>query len=147
MVPQSRVSELFECKANDTSPYMQFVTGVKNATPANTHSSDVMERLRSVHSPIPAVTHVDGSARVQTVDLKTHVKLHRLIESFESETGVPVLINTSFNVRGEPIACTPEDAYRCFLRSEMDILVMENCVLDKSQQPVHDSGPSLQNLQ
>ncbi len=84
---------------------------------------------------IPAVTHVDGSARVQTVDEERNPRYTRLIEAFERKTGCPVLINTSFNVRGEPIVCTPEDAYRCFLATEMDALVLEDFVLLKEEQP------------
>jgi carbamoyltransferase len=84
---------------------------------------------------IPAVTHVDGSARVQTVDEERNPRYTRLIEAFEKKTGCPVLINTSFNVRGEPIVCSPEDAYRCFLATEMDALVLEDFVLLKEDQP------------
>jgi carbamoyltransferase len=86
-------------------------------------------------SSIPAVTHVDYSARVQTVDRARKRDFHQLLEEFEKLTGVGVLVNTSFNVRGEPIVCSPLDAYRCFMRSDIDVLVMENCVLEKTRQP------------
>jgi carbamoyltransferase len=82
---------------------------------------------------VPAVTHVDYSARIQTVDRERNPRFHRLMESFYRMTGCPVLVNTSFNVRGEPIVCTPEDAYRCFLATEMDVLVLEDFIILKSQ--------------
>jgi carbamoyltransferase len=85
-------------------------------------------------SDIPAVTHVDYSARVQTVHEDTNPRYYGLLREFERRTGCAVLINTSFNVRGEPIVCTPQDAYRCFMRTEMDVLVLENCILYKEKQ-------------
>jgi carbamoyltransferase len=91
-------------------------------------------------STIPAVTHVDYSARVQTVDAETNPRFHRLLRAFESLTGCPVLVNTSFNVRGEPIVCTPEEAYRCFMRTGMDVLVLENFLLEKRAQPPLAAG-------
>jgi carbamoyltransferase len=91
--------------------------------------------LHVARSVIPAVTHVDGSARVQTADSARHPQLHRLLRAFEARTGCPVLINTSFNVRGEPIVCTPEHALRCFLATNMDVLVLGHCVLLKADQP------------
>jgi carbamoyltransferase len=94
-----------------------------------------LDKLKAVRSPIPAVTHVDYSARVQTVDSCRHGRFHRLLEVLASRTGCPVVINTSFNVRGEPIVCTPEDAYRCFMATNMDALVIEDFVLLKQQQP------------
>lgn len=84
---------------------------------------------------MPAITHVDYSARVQTVDPERHPRLHRLMTAFKQRTGCPVIINTSFNIRGEPIVCSPEDAYRCFLATNMDVLVLENQVLYKHEQP------------
>jgi carbamoyltransferase len=80
------------------------------------------------------VTHLDYSARVQTVHRETNPRYYALLKAFEEKTGCPVLVNTSFNVRGEPIVCTPEDAYRCFMRTEMDVLVLENCILQKTEQ-------------
>ena len=85
-------------------------------------------------SEIPAITHVDCSARVQTVDSERHGRLYGIMKAFERRTGCPVLINTSFNVRGEPIVCTPEHAYRCFMATDMDVLVMEDYVLSKEDQ-------------
>ena len=85
-------------------------------------------------SAIPAVTHVDYSARVQTVRPETNGLYYELIAEFDRLTGCPVVVNTSFNVRGEPIVCTPEDAYRCFMRTEMDVLVLGDCVLRKADQ-------------
>src|SRR5271165_3067171 len=84
------------------------------------HDPDLRRRVNVVRSEIPAVTHVDYSARLQTIDETRNPCFHRLIEAFERLTGCPVLINTSFNVRGEPIVCTPEDAYRCFMATDMD---------------------------
>ena len=83
---------------------------------------------------IPAVTHVDGSGRLQSVERSVNPRFHALIEAFHTRTGVPVVVNTSFNVRGEPIVCTPQDAYLCFMRTEMDVLVLENLVLLKEEQ-------------
>ena len=85
-------------------------------------------------SDIPAVTHVDYSARVQTVHAETNPRFHDLISRFKAKTGCPVLVNTSFNVRGEPIVCTPEDAFRCFMGTEIEILVVGNAMLDKTDQ-------------
>ncbi|HWJ96038.1 MAG TPA: carbamoyltransferase C-terminal domain-containing protein, partial [Telluria sp.] len=96
---------------------------------------DMMAVINQPRSDIPAVTHVDYSARVQTVDRDTNPDFHALIEAFEKLTGYPVLVNTSFNVRGEPIVCSPQDAYRCFMRTEMDLLVMEDIVVWRSEQP------------
>ena len=94
-----------------------------------------IEKLNIPRSDVPAITHVDYSARVQTVDGKYNPKYHGLLSKFKEKTGCSVLVNTSFNVRGEPIVCTPADSYRCFMRTEMDYLVVENCILDKTQQP------------
>jgi carbamoyltransferase len=94
-----------------------------------------IDKLKLLRSRVPAITHVDHSARIQTVDPIRHGRFHRLLERFEARTGCPVLINTSFNVRGEPIVCTPEDAYRCFMATHIDALVLERFVLLKAQQP------------
>ncbi|MEY3015635.1 MAG: hypothetical protein RIT45_4370, partial [Pseudomonadota bacterium] len=100
---------------------------------------DQVEELLSVvnriRSDIPSVTHVDYSARIQTVSASTNPRYHAVISEFEKLTGYAVIINTSFNVRGEPIVCTPEDAFRCFMRTEMDYLVLENFLLRKTDQP------------
>jgi carbamoyltransferase len=100
-----------------------------------TAAADLRQRVNVVRSTIPAITHVDYSARVQTVDAERNPRFHRLISSFERLTGCPVIVNTSFNVRGEPIVCTPAEAYRCFLATEMDALVLEDYVLRKEDIP------------
>jgi carbamoyltransferase len=95
-----------------------------------------LDRLGVQRSQIPAVTHVDGSARIQTVHEATNPRFHALLSAFHDRTGCPLLVNTSFNVRGEPIVCTPEDAFRCFMSTDIDILVAGNCYLEKeSQEP------------
>jgi carbamoyltransferase len=108
-----------------------------------------LERLHVRRSVIPAVTHVDYSARVQTVDAPRHGRFYRLLKQFKQKTGCPVLINTSFNVRGEPIVCTPADAYRCFMATGIDVLVVENQVLFKAEQPArtpHDRARHLKEF-
>ena len=104
------------------------------------------DKLTAARSEIPAVTHVDYSARIQTVDQKRHPHFYPLLDSFQRRTGCPVLINTSFNVRGEPIVCTPEDAYRCFMATHMDVLVMGNVLLLKKEQPHKNLISSQQHL-
>jgi carbamoyltransferase len=102
--------------------------------------------VNEVRSEIPAVTHVDHSARFQTVDPVRSERYHKLLESFRRRTGCPVLINTSFNVRGEPIVCTPDDAYRCFMATNVDVLVLESFVILKSRQqsaPEHSTDAYL----
>ena len=94
-----------------------------------------IEKLNIQRSTIPAITHIDYSARIQTVSKKTNPRYYNLINAFKKRTGCPSIVNTSFNVRGEPIVCTPEDAYRCFMRTEMDVLIMENQLLFKDEQP------------
>ena len=94
-----------------------------------------LDKLKEVRSVVPAITHVDYSARVQTVDAERNPRFYKILKSFKQKTGSPVVINTSFNVRGEPIVCTPADAYRCFMATHMDVLVIENCVLLKADQP------------
>jgi len=103
-----------------------------------------IDRLKQQRSDIPAVTHVDYSARIQTVHQETNPRFHALLREFHRQTGCPVLVNTSFNVRSEPIVCTPEDAYRCFMRTEMDYLVIENCLLAKSDQPTWEESADWQ---
>jgi carbamoyltransferase len=93
-----------------------------------------IDKLNVARSEIPAVTHVDYSARIQTVHQKTNPLFHKLLSAFKARTGCPVLVNTSFNVRGEPIVCTPEDAFRCFMGNELDLLVAGRCVLRKEEQ-------------
>jgi carbamoyltransferase len=123
----------------EESPYMLIVSEVRPehrlaADPALAGAFGI-ERLNQQRSDIPAVTHVDYSARIQTVHHETNPRFHALLSEFHRQTDYPVLVNTSFNVRGEPIVCTPEDAYRCFMRTEMDYLVIENCLLAKPDQP------------
>jgi carbamoyltransferase len=133
-------SKWFDMEPGQESPYMLLVAPVAQsrrvgATPEQTRvmaeAPDLRERLRMPRSTIPAVTHVDFSARVQTVDERRHGRYYRLLKNFYRETGCPVVVNTSFNVRGEPIVCTPADAYRCFLATEMDALVLEDVILVK----------------
>ena len=121
------------------SPYMLLVAPVHNdkRLPINIEPQKLkgLENLKVKRSTIPAVTHVDYSARVQTVDNKRNPKLHRLMSRFKEITSCPVIINTSFNIRGEPIVCSPEHAYRCFMATNMDVLVMEDLLLYKNEQP------------
>jgi len=98
-------------------------------------AANLNEHVHQLRSDIPAVTHVDYSARIHTVSQDAAPRFHGLIKAFEERTGCGVIINTSFNVRGEPIVCTPEDAYRCFMRTGMDYLALENFLLDKIEQP------------
>ncbi len=93
-----------------------------------------LDKLNVPRSEIPATTHVDYSARIQTVHRETNPRFHALISRFKDRTGCPVLVNTSFNVRGEPIVCTPEDAFRCFMATELDLLAIGNCLLEKADQ-------------
>ena len=127
------------------SPYMQFVVpvaeGIRKTAAGGTNEGPITEQLAQVRSVIPAVTHVDYSARLQTVNRSTHPKLWLLLKAFKAITGYGVLINTSFNVRGEPIVCTPGDAYRCFRQTELDYLVIGNCLLDKKAQALSAPGP------
>ena len=101
-----------------------------------------IEKLKLKRSELPAITHVDYSARIQTVHPETNPRYHALLTAFREKTGCGVLVNTSFNVRGEPIVCTPEDAYRCFMRTEMDYLVIEDFLLAKSDQPEVEADES-----
>src|SRR5262249_12320658 len=96
---------------------------------------DLMSFAAQRRSSLPAITHCDFSARVQTVDSKTHPDFYELLMEFENLTGCPVLVNTSFNIRGEPIVCSPADAYRCFMKTGIDLLVLEDCLVWKDQQP------------
>lgn len=122
------------------SPYMLLVQPVKksrlNELPKNFGELDLMQKLYFLRSDIPSVTHIDYSARIQTVHKETNLRYWDLIKEFQLQTGYAVIVNTSFNVRGEPIVCTPEDAYRCFMRTEMDYLVLGNYIFEKGKQPV-----------
>jgi carbamoyltransferase len=136
-VSREHVSEWFEL--NDDSPYMLFVADVQSAhrreMTMEEHNLFGIDKLNVKRSEIPAVTHVDYSARIQTVRREQNPLYWEIIEAFRRLTGCPIIVNTSFNVRGEPIVCTPEDSYRCFMRTEMDYLVLETCLLDKREQP------------
>jgi carbamoyltransferase len=132
-----RTADYFEL--DRPSPYMGLVAKVREELrqPMSDEQQSLfgIDKLNVPRSSIPAVTHVDYSARIQSVDARTNPRFHRLIERFAARTGCAVLVNTSFNVRGEPIVCTPEDAYRCFMRTEMDVLVIGDFVLAKAEQP------------
>ena len=136
-VLRAHVAEYFDLDVD--SPYMLLVAPVRDAHRVAMTSAERdlfgIEKLNVPRSDIPAVTHVDYSARIQTVHEETNPLYHGLLTRFHTRTGCPVLVNTSFNVRGEPIVCTPEDAYRCFMRTEMDNLVLGSFVLDKAGQP------------
>ncbi len=136
-VLKERVHEYFEMEPDQDSPYMLLVAPVNQEKRKENGSSAAkgLDRLKQVRSEIPAVTHVDYSARVQTVDAERNPRFYKIIKAFEKRTGCPVVINTSFNVRGEPVVCTPDDAYHCFMGTDMDVLVVNNCVLLKADQP------------
>ncbi len=138
------VSEYFDLA--EESPYMLLVAPVKKELWCELTTEqkrlmkdpDLRKRVNVRRSSIPAVTHVDMSARIQTVDEERHGRYYRLIKEFKRQTGCSVIINTSFNIRGEPIVCTPQDAYRCLVNTDMDVLVLENCVLYRADQPAID---------
>ena len=136
-VLRDHVNEWFDI--DEDSPYMLLVADVCESRRRQMSEDERalfgIDKLNVPRSSIPAVTHVDYSARVQTVDAERHGRYRKLLEQFERRTGCPVVINTSFNVRGEPIVCTPEDAYRCFMATNMDVLVVEDFVLLKEAQP------------
>ena len=138
-VLEERVDEYFDMRPGEQSPYMLLVADVKPDKRLELDETELatqgLDQLKIQRSHVPAITHVDNSARVQTVDPVRHGRYYQLIKAFEEQTGSPVLINTSFNVRGEPIVCTPEQAYRCFMATNMDVLVIEDFVLKKEQQP------------
>jgi len=131
-----QVDQWFEFTGN--SPYMLMVADVIGSRRISMNQAEQnlfgLEKLNVSRSDIPAVTHVDYSARIQTVDAETNPRYHALISAFHGLTGCPVLINTSFNVRGEPIVCSPEDAYRCFMGTDLDFLAIGNCILRKELQ-------------
>ncbi len=140
VVKAGKAHEWFDFAPEKTSPYMLIVADVKKEKHLAMDDAQSqlfgIDKLHVPRSTIPAVTHVDYSARIQTVHAETNPRFYDLLEKFEQKTQCPVLINTSFNVRGEPIVCTPEDAYRCFMRTEMDYLVLENVILKKNNQPL-----------
>jgi len=136
-VLEEDVTNQFEI--NYKSPYMLLVAQVKKELckemTENQQKLFGIDKLNITRSSLPAITHIDYSARVQTVSKNTNPRYYNLINAFKKRTGCPTIVNTSFNVRGEPIVCTPQDAYRCFMRTEMDVLVLQNQILFKSDQP------------
>jgi carbamoyltransferase len=130
-------------RPNEDSPYMLLVAPVQDDWRIPLSPEDIRKmrdpdlriRVSVPRSKVPAITHVDYSARIQTVDPDRHGRFYRLMRRFYELTGCPVIVNTSFNIRGEPIVCTPEDAYRCFMATDMDCLVLENYMLMKNAQP------------
>lgn len=145
-VLEEKASEYFDI--DTPSPYMLLVAKVQGKRRFLQPSQDgkaILERLKIKRSDIPAVTHIDNSARLQTVNQDDKPDYYAVISEFEKLTGCPVVVNTSFNVRGEPIVCTPDDAYRCFMRTEMDILVIEDFILYKEEQPPWKEGKEWQN--
>ena len=135
-VLEEKVDQWFDFAGS--SPYMLMVAEVlkkhrKKGKEADENAFGI-DKLNQQRSIVPAITHVDYSARIQTVSKNTNRRYHKLISEFEKQTGCPMLINTSFNVRGEPIVCTPEDAFRCFMGTELDILAIGNCLLRKEHQ-------------
>jgi carbamoyltransferase len=144
VVLRERAADYFDVRPGQESPYMLLVAAVREQhrvalseadRKTMAEAGDLRQRVNVVRSAFPAITHVDYSARLQTVDEPRHGRFYRLLKRFEALTGCPVLVNTSFNVRGEPIVCTPQEAYRCFLVTDMDALVLEDFVLRKEQMP------------
>jgi carbamoyltransferase len=143
-VLQEQASQWFDVRPDDESPYMLLVASLRPehrvAVTARQRQQmesdpDLRQRVNVVRSTVPAVTHVDYSARLQTVDRRRSARFHGLLAEFHRQTGCPILVNTSFNVRGEPIVCTPQDAFRCFLATDMDALVLEDFVVHKRDLP------------
>jgi carbamoyltransferase len=136
-VLREHVHEYFEMRAGQDSPYMLLVAGVradKRIDAAAGEGARGFDKLKQPRSVIPAVTHVDHSARVQTIDVERNPRFHAIVSAFARKTGCPLVINTSFNVRGEPIVNTPADAYRCFMATDIDALVIERFVMLKPEQ-------------
>jgi carbamoyltransferase len=138
------VGQYFDIKTD--SPYMLMVAPVnedrRRAMSAAEEALFGIDKLNVPRSDIPAVTHVDYSARIQTVRRETNPLYYDIMAAFNRRTGCPIIVNTSFNVRGEPIICTPEDAYRCFMRTNMDVLVLENFILERTAQPKREEDES-----
>ena len=129
------LEEWFELSID--SPYMLFVSKLKQSKRFYTPNEKKLKGLELLYLPrsqIPAVTHVDYTARIQTVSMQTNFRFHKLLNEFKKLTGCPILLNTSFNVRGEPIVCTPVDAFKCFMRTDIDVLVIGNSIMFKDQQ-------------
>lgn len=137
IVKKERAAEFFELSSDVESPYMLIVAPIrqdKRKDESSNFKYEGLDRVHVVRSTLPAVTHVDFSARVQTVDAARSSRLYRLLSAFEGRTGCPVLINTSFNIRGEPIVCDADDAFRCFMATDMDVLVIDDFLLLKTEQ-------------
>jgi carbamoyltransferase len=135
IVLRERAHEYFEIREDQDSPYMLIVAPVREEKRRPVEDGKFgIAKLNQLRSDVPAITHVDYSARLQTIDDRRNPRLAKLMQAFEAKTGSPVLINTSFNIRGEPIVCTPSDALRCFLGTEMDVLVVENFVMLRTAQ-------------
>jgi carbamoyltransferase len=140
---EERIGDYFEI--DTPSPYMLLVAQVQQERCKPVEGApiqDVITKVNQVRSDVPAITHVDYSARIQSVNRETNPRYWRIIKAFEERSGEGIIINTSFNVRGEPIVCTPWDAYRCFMRTEMDYLAMGNLLLAKTEQPDWDEDDS-----
>lgn len=139
VILRERVQEYFGMRQSEDSPYMLLVAPVQENkrlhVNGNAEGVEGLDKLKIARSVVPAITHVDYSARVQTTDQDRHGIYHKLLQAFEAKTGSPVMINTSFNVRGEPIVCRPEDAYHCFMGTNMDVLVLGRAILKKEKQP------------
>jgi carbamoyltransferase len=139
-VLEEDISEYFDL--DRPSPYMLLVAQVQkkrlNPVPENYDRMKMYERLYHLRSDVPSITHIDNSARIQSISKKTNEKFWKLINAYKQKTGYGLVVNTSFNVRGEPIICSPEDGYICFMRTEMDYLVLGNYIFDKKQQPPLD---------
>ena len=140
-VLRERAAEFF--KLDEESPYMLLVAPIHPSQRLETSPTATgLERLKQLRSRLPAVTHVDDSARVQTVTAEQNPLFYAIIKRFEAKTGCPVLMNTSFNVRGEPVVCSPDDAYRCFVNTEIDFLAIGNFLLERTRQPHLGVKPS-----
>jgi carbamoyltransferase len=139
VIISDRNHEYFEFNEGEDSPYMLLVAEVRDGKRRQLSEEESsltgLEKLKALRSEVPAITHVDYSARVQTVDEGRNPRFRQLLDTFYEKTGCPVAINTSFNIRGEPIVCTPQDAYRCFMATDMDVLVLESVILFKDEQP------------
>ena len=144
-VRRERVADYFELDVD--SPYMLLVAPVKESLRRETKGAgDLIARVNEVRSSLPAVTHVDYSARVQTVTREANPKFYKLLERFEGATGCAVLVNTSFNVRGEPIVCSPDDAYRCFINTEMDFLAIGSFLIERTKQPQRSMAQTFESV-
>ncbi len=146
-VLRERLTDYFEIDDID-SPYMLMVAPIAKKIRKKVSKSEEklfgIEKLNIPRSEIPAITHVDYSARIQTIHKETNPRFYDLVKQFEKQTGSGVVINTSFNVRGEPIVCSPEDSYKCFMRTQMDVLAIENFILLKDDQPKFDDQENWQ---